>query len=626
MEKDEKIKELQTKIDECLNNQEYEKALEIIDELLELDASNIVSHINKSNILCILGKNEEALNCFEEIIKLDPNHRDAYFNKGNILAELKQYDEAIKAYDMAIKIDPSDSDAYANKGATLNGLQKYSEALKCLNTAIKLNPKNVYAYLNKGVTLSSLGKNEEALECINKAIELDTNNNRACVAKGTILNSLERYEEALECYNKSIGLDPNDSITYFNKGFVLHKLEKHKEALECLDTAIDLDPKNSSFYYNKGIMLAIANEYNEAIKSYDKSIELDTANSDAYHNKGALLHRLSKYDEALKLYNKAMQLDPSKTNAYLNKIMLLREPKRVSLVKESFAIIKKEINETLSALIKNTDNILYQLYFMLIILYEEKYIEKDDLSSILQKIITKQPNDNIACKSLYSYVPFNKETIDSIVHEYKYAQQIFNFNDPTDPTIRLIKTDDDQKQMKSMFEKIRIACFSTDPCNMLLYSHYTNSHKGICIEYDFKNFNGDNQALLKMDYKEGIKIDENTLQIIALLSTNDKKQITSFLDLFRTKQTCWKYEKEYRVITYDVKKIMLPIKAIYFGKEMEDHDIKLIMKLFTNKKSNINFWKVQVAKDNLFKLYAVGDILPIPIFPEKVLTHKTDND
>ena len=591
MTNNEKINELGIKALECMKNQEFEQALEIIEEIIYSGDTNIILYALKADIFSKLGRSEDALDCFNEIIKLDPNHRDAYFNKGNIFAESNQNDEAIKAYDIAITIDPNDSDAHTNKGAALNGLQKYKEALKCLDTAIKLNSKNIYAYVNKAVALESLGGNEEALGSLNSAIRLGYNDSTAYNSKGALLGNLARYDEALKCFNIAIELEPKNSIAYFNKGNVLQLLDR----------------------------------YEDALISYEKSINFNPHNSKAYNNKGAILQILNNNDEASKAYNKAIQINSKDSNAYFNKIRVLIDLRKTTTTKEKlFTVVKKEVNETLFALIKNADNILYQFYFMLIVLYEKKYIEKGELSSILQNIITKQPNDNMESKTLYSYVPFNKETIDSIVHEYKYAQQIFNFNDPTDPTIRLIKTDDNQKQMKSMFEDIRIACFSTDHLNMLLYSHYTNSHEGICIEYDFTNFNKDKQVLLKMDYKNGIKIDENTLQIIALLSTNDKKQITSFLDLFRTKQTCWEYEKEYRVITYGVDKIKLPIKAIYFGKEMSDHDINLIKALFTNKNSNINFWKVQVAKDNLFRLYAVGDILPIPIFPEKISIPKND--
>ena len=65
----------------------------------------------------------------------------------------------------------------------------------------------------------------------------------------------------------------------------------------------------------------------------------------------------------------------------------------------------------------------------------------------------------------------------------------------------------------------------------------------------------------------------------------------------------WQYENEYRFIA-DTKEeyIYLPIKAIYFGMNASDDDIKLIKSLV--KDDTVKFYKMESDKNNLFNLIA----------------------
>lgn len=42
---------------------------------------------------------------------------------------------------------------------------------------------------------------------------------------------------------------------------------------------------------------------------------------------------------------------------------------------------------------------------------------------------------------------------------------------------------------KVIHDNYRITCFSERPDNILLWSLYSNKHKGICIEYNLDNIN-----------------------------------------------------------------------------------------------------------------------------------------
>ena len=242
--------------------------------------------------------------------------------------------------------------------------------------------------------------------------------------------------------------------------------------------------------------------------------------------------------------------------------------------------------------------------FNMLVNYSDFY--KKYSEDIFKAIFKKYKSDDIAtininnqdCKrKLYSYVPWDENTIDSIIHEYKYASNVFNFNDPNDPIIRLI---DNTQNVKEISSKIRVGCLSIQSCNMLMFSHYADKHTGICIEYDPIDIKLENHLLCKVKYKEKLQVD---LQNIMFFEQSDHVLSDStFIDLFITKHKVWKYEEEYRFITYNQDKIYLPITAIYFGREMSGTDKKLVEKLIEDKKEDIKLYDVRVKKDNLFEL------------------------
>ena len=102
-----------------------------------------------------------------------------------------------------------------------------------------------------------------------------------------------------------------------------------------------------------------------------------------------------------------------------------------------------------------------------------------------------------------------------------------------------------------------INCFSEVNDSILMWSHYANAHKGICIEYSpceelggicFELVEGLSQihdpvlnrllGIVKVNYQMNMPLEYNRLK-------DDSKKLIEFL---RTKHSDWKYEKEWRIL------------------------------------------------------------------------------
>ncbi|WFD10788.1 DUF2971 domain-containing protein [Tepidibacter hydrothermalis] len=142
---------------------------------------------------------------------------------------------------------------------------------------------------------------------------------------------------------------------------------------------------------------------------------------------------------------------------------------------------------------------------------------------------------------------------------------------------------------KSLQQNTFISCFSEKNNDIIMWSHYANYNKGLCIEYDFKQLGLDNYL--------------NSL-IQPVLYTDRKfdlvksKQIKSLVNkyLAMTKFMGWAYEAEWRLIEQCPDKSILPShtdegisycvpkpKAIYFGSRCSKKDQKRIMDIVDKK-------------------------------------------
>lgn len=138
----------------------------------------------------------------------------------------------------------------------------------------------------------------------------------------------------------------------------------------------------------------------------------------------------------------------------------------------------------------------------------------------------------------------------------------------------------------------KICCFSEDVKSPLMWAHYTDSHKGFAVEYDFRNYSTPcvscqnkcsqehYESLFPIVYsieKFNAKdfLSEYMLQIfMSNLSKNlfiPKDDILAIYKIFLHKSLDWEYEKEWRFISMCQNHPGIKVKpsAIYLGCKME---------------------------------------------------------
>ncbi|MDY0277309.1 MAG: tetratricopeptide repeat protein [Acholeplasma sp.] len=230
---------------EYYNQDEYEKALEAIDNALKLRPDDFSTIINK--IIILKNLDYEALETLDKLLDTDSNSSAYWLKKGRVLNDLGLYEEAQIVYEKAVEVDPENPHAWYNAGCFLASiLGKYSEAIEYFDMAIKIEPNFDAAWMCKGSAYGDLKEHDEAIKYFDKAISINPHNPTVWYNKGSALCNIGQWEDGLEAYSKSLNLYPDNGFVWYLIGNAYKALSEEKKALEAYNKAVELDPSLST--------------------------------------------------------------------------------------------------------------------------------------------------------------------------------------------------------------------------------------------------------------------------------------------------------------------------------------------------------------------------------------------
>lgn len=144
-----------------------------------------------------------------------------------------------------------------------------------------------------------------------------------------------------------------------------------------------------------------------------------------------------------------------------------------------------------------------------------------------------------------------------------------------------------------------VLCLSEKFDSPLMWSHYGQQHRGVCIEYDVSKleyssirrvvYGGDRQISADCLFRwieDGDGVSQQEVERASLL----------------TKSSEWRYEKEWRLLgPIGLEHSPVPIKSVTFGMNCPSAITESIMSMLGGEKSVVNFWQIMEPSSN-FKL------------------------
>lgn len=199
--------------------------------------------------------------------------------------------------------------------------------------------------------------------------------------------------------------------------------------------------------------------------------------------------------------------------------------------------------------------------------------------------------------TLYKYMPL-KHAVDSIKNKRLYLSDGKNFNDPFEITVINNK------------RKLHILCLTSSFRQMLMWSNYADSHKGICLTVEvpmnlvynvcYTNERPSENSDLDEIINKSILAMKNAKEPSKIL-TEDYSSLSNYKKIAYIKGKEWSSEKEYRVVLDDneIKKLEecldtkgnnlymhVKIKNVYLGVNFENNNSKIKKKIIKACQSN----------------------------------------
>lgn len=316
---------------------EHEKAVDLLDKVLELEPDQPRCYAELAFIASMINDIESSFNLYQKALEL--RHFCGKNLKAIILRglgvqsiELKNYEAAERFLKESLSIEPDNKStlhelaylAHLNNGgekkhvafdSTSNTPAPYFPICCRCGKRLVVNIDNYRVFHWGGSHLCICSDCEEK----DRYIELVRKEAESCFHKGD-------FEKSLSLQNEILNFDPEDAQAHCNRGLCFAGMGKHEDAIRDFDHAIMLAPDYMASYYNRGISLAETGQPEKAINDLTKAIELSKgSHAEIFIWRGLCFRELDKNEHAIKDFTEAVSIDPESKDAYLNRANTYKE-------------------------------------------------------------------------------------------------------------------------------------------------------------------------------------------------------------------------------------------------------------------------------------------------------------
>ncbi len=336
---------------------QVDKALEIVDGILERRPGLHDVIVMKVRLLQMLGRRSDALAFLDERIERQPDDEALRLMQARLYMEDRRYEQALHAFESLSRERPDDGDiVYALAVLNLQ-LQRYDQAETYLSRlqAMGLHRDEVAFY--QGWLAEKRGQADRAIRyyeavgqganyvearirlAILVARQGDLARARALLAdlrqrlpgqakrlllvEAELLSDAEKADEAIALYAKGLETFPGDTDLLYARAMLEERLGQ-LEAFEAdMRAILAVDPKNVSALNALGYTLADRTDrYDEAYRYIKQAYEQAPDNNAILDSMGWVLYKLGRVQEAIPFLRRSLELEmDNEVAAHLGEVL-----------------------------------------------------------------------------------------------------------------------------------------------------------------------------------------------------------------------------------------------------------------------------------------------------------------
>ena len=147
MDKDE-LKDVLLAIHELLQKNEFDTAMPLIYEVLDLYPNNAMALNFLGYVWLMADKPAIAYQMYRRALQEAPTNKVIWTSLGKACHEMDNFEDALKYFLKSAELDPTYALAYANASASLVQTSRWADAEKSANMALECDPKELNAQMN----------------------------------------------------------------------------------------------------------------------------------------------------------------------------------------------------------------------------------------------------------------------------------------------------------------------------------------------------------------------------------------------------------------------------------------------------------------------------------------------
>lgn len=292
---------------------DFDKTIQKLNHALLIDPGNEEVKKILLGIYLHLDKSADALNLINELLLKDSSNVDLLFSKANCLNDLNQTNEAIETYDHIITIRKDFYLAYGARSISFLKLGQKEKALDDINYSLKFEKKKAILFTQRALIHIENQNFESALNDLNKALKIDKQSEIARINRAFVLRMLGERRKALKDIQKSEANIELDAEGYLQKGIIHFKNNDDEKALECYNKSIDIEPNLVEAIYSRALVYCRLEDFQKSIEDLNRAMEVENS-----HFMDFLLNGFAYVYFKMKKYNKAIEFAEKTLEKYPN--------------------------------------------------------------------------------------------------------------------------------------------------------------------------------------------------------------------------------------------------------------------------------------------------------------------
>jgi len=232
-----------TNAENYLAQQEFESALNMVDQALTRAPDWSKAAILKAKILYDTGNTDDALNFFSKYTKKHPEDKEAKVEQGRMFRKTGRLSEAKDVYEELLKLQSDNINWLTELGDILYRLHELDESLVVYQRIYEADNQNIEANLG----LLKIGVEKKEYDKIGPYFdffkERHPQNYDFNVLAGVYHQEKNAREEALRYFQKAVELDSTRAFPYYHLGLLQVQRGDFESACDSWEKALLLKPE-----------------------------------------------------------------------------------------------------------------------------------------------------------------------------------------------------------------------------------------------------------------------------------------------------------------------------------------------------------------------------------------------